>query len=79
MTKIDAMNCRRGQTLYHVNQKDSQGNPTKVRVNGACKTWKGNPLAFKLPVKYGLYNCFDITSANAHQWTMTKESVAVCC
>lgn len=69
MTKIDAMNARRGQYLYHANQTDSTGAPVRVRVNGVCKTWKGNDN-FRLPVKHGLYNFFDITPTNAHQWTM---------
>lgn len=39
-----------------------------ARVNGKCKTWKTRPDEFRLPMKYGLYECFYIDNSNAHEW-----------
>lgn len=75
MTKIDAMNSRIGQTLYHVSQCGSNGAATRVTVNGKCKTWKnGN---FRLPVKVNGRCGFDITPSNAQQWSMISPQLAV--
>jgi hypothetical protein len=57
-------------TLYHVTLKDSNGQPSRCRVNGQCKTWKTRPDEFSLPVKHGLYTCFYITGHNAHEWSI---------
>lgn len=69
MTRQEAINTRHRQYLYHVTEKDSQGRPSRVRVNGMCKTWKRNDN-FRLPVKYGLFNCFYITPSNAANWSI---------
>ena len=68
MSKIDAMNSRRGQTLYHI--LDAQ---RRVIVDGPCRTWRGNDN-FRLPVKNGC-NGFDITPSNAHHWSMISPPV----
>lgn len=75
MTKIDAIHSRRGQYLYHATQRNADHSPTRVVVVGKCKTWKGNDN-FRLPVKSGNYNGFDITPSNAHQWSMIAPKVA---
>lgn len=41
-----------------------------ARVNGACKTWKTRPNEFRLPMKYGLKECFYIDHNNAHEWSI---------
>lgn len=38
---------------------------TRVRVSGRTQTWKTRPLAFRVPVKYGLYESAEITERNA--------------
>lgn len=47
--------------------------PLECRANGACKTWKTRPTEFRLPVKYGMKECFYITQANAHEWCASPE------
>ena len=60
-------------TLYHVSLRNSDGSPVRCRVNGRCKIWKTRPDDFRLPVKYGLRECFYITPSNAHEWVMDEE------
>lgn len=38
---------------------------TRVRVSGACRTWKRTPEKFRVPVKYGLYESSAIDEYNA--------------
>jgi len=57
--------------LHHVSMKNSDGTPTRCRVNGALKLWKTRPDDFKLPVKHGLYDCFYITPDNASDWVIS--------
>lgn len=40
----------------------------RARVNGACKTWKRRPEAFRLPVKHGLREYAYVTESNAQWW-----------
>jgi hypothetical protein len=57
------------QYFVHISRKNADGKtPVKVRRNGQTKTWKTRPGEFKIPVKYGLRQCFYITNANAHEW-----------
>lgn len=53
--------------LWHKTLKNKDGTPVRCRVNGKCKTWKRRPHDFRLPVKYGLKQCFYITQG--WQWT----------
>jgi len=38
------------------------------RANGQLKTWKTRPDDFKLPIKYGLRECWYLTNDNAHSF-----------
>lgn len=68
ITKEQAMALDYRHELWHVRQKNSDGTPLRCRVNGKCKTWKTRPNAFRLPVKYGLRECFYIDDHNAGSW-----------
>lgn len=54
--------------LQTIHMRTAAGLPYYCRVNGKCKTWKTRPEDFRLPVKYGLYECFYITPVNASDW-----------
>lgn len=60
-------------TFYHVHFKNSDGTAVRCRANGVCKTWKTRPNDYRLPVKYGLRDCFYITPANCVDWEITEE------
>lgn len=69
ITKEYAMQLVPGNTLCHVTQQYKGGmGAIRCRVNGKCKTWKTRPNDFRLPVKYGLRECFYITPDNAADW-----------
>lgn len=65
ITKDLALTTR---NFEHVSEKNSDKTPLRCRAMGRCKTWKTRPAEFKLPVKYGLYQSFYITPANAAEW-----------
>lgn len=71
MTKEEAIAALHRDTLHHKTLKASDGEPVRCRVNGQCKTWKTRQDEFKLPVKYGLFQCFYITQDNANEWSIT--------
>ena len=48
--------------------KDKNKTPLKVRRNGKTQTWKTRPEEFRIPVKYGLYEYYNITHDNCHEW-----------
>lgn len=73
ITKTIATDARHRDEFHHVTEKNSDGTPTRCRVNGACKIWKTRPSEFKLPVKHGLRNCFYITQENAAEWVTSDE------
>ena len=57
--------------FHHVTFKNRDGTPLRARRNGKTKTWKTRPGEFRVPVKYGLKQCFYIESINAHEWEVT--------
>jgi hypothetical protein len=68
ITKHEAMTL---DTLYHAVERYSAragGRAKQVRVTGRCKTWVTRPDDFRLPVKYGMYECLYITPRNAYEW-----------
>ena len=58
------------QHFAHVTLKGSDKQPIRCRATGKCQIWKTRPDDFKLPVKFGMYNSFYITPANAADWVV---------
>ena len=54
LTLKQAKNLKRGDILYHILHKNSDGSPQRWRVNGKVKTWKTDPSRVSVPVKHGL-------------------------
>lgn len=55
----------------HTRIGNTRGQKMQCRPNGKCKTWKRDPRRFKLPVKYGLKECFYFDSeypASHSEW-----------
>ena len=69
LTKEQAISADHGATFHHKWEKNSDGTPVRCRKNGQCKTWKREPEKFRLPVKYGLRDCFYISERNAEEWS----------
>lgn len=55
--------------FYHRTLKDSRRGPLRARPNGKVRLWKRRPEYFELPMKYGMYEYFYITPANADEWS----------
>ncbi len=56
--------------LYHRDLKDSRGHSVRARVNGKVQLWKTRPTEFRLPMKHGFSDTFQLTEQNADQWTL---------
>lgn len=67
MTRDQAIASTYRQIFEHVSEKNADGTPLRVRVNGKCRTFKTRD-DFILPVKYGLRHCGYITQDNAQFW-----------
>lgn len=77
ITVMIAKKLKGGTELRHKTLKNADGiSAVRCRVNGECKTWKTKPNAFKLPVKYGLKQCFYITEENAGEWETIEQAEA---
>ena len=74
MTRDDAIKAQYRDEFHHISLKNSDGTPTRCRVNGACKVWKTRPEDFRLPVKHGLQTCFYITPENSDEWNLGSGS-----
>ena len=57
-----------GDVFIHVSLKNADGTALRARVNGQCKLWKTRPGEFRLPMKYGLRDCFYITEKDMEDW-----------
>lgn len=73
ITKHVAMSLNHRDEVIHVEHVDYKGHPVRARVNGALKTWKRDPRRFRLPMKYGLRECFYIDEFNAAEWMVPDE------
>lgn len=68
LTRQTALTAR---TFWHRTATYKDGvRPIEVRRNGATKTWKRQPNKFQIPVKYGMYEYFYITDADAADWSI---------
>ena len=72
ITRDIAVNATYGTIFYHKTLKNADGSPLRARVNGKCRRLKRDPHYFRLPMKYGLRDCFYIDNNNAHEF-MTEE------
>lgn len=72
VTKQEILSLRYGDYLHHVREKNADGTPARVRVNGAPKTWKRDPERWELPVKYGIAarGQFRICDSDAADWSL---------
>lgn len=70
MNITEALNCKKGQTLFHTSMTNRDGTPKRCRVNGKCKTWKTDPTRYMLPVKAGLYSYGYISPDNEASWSI---------
>jgi len=68
LTREEAVGLRRGAILHSLVHTNRDGTPLRVRVNGKCQTWVTRPTEFRLPVKYGLRTCLNITQKSSHDW-----------
>lgn len=71
ITKKQAITLQYRTELYHRTATNADGTPLRCRVNGKCQIWKTRPDDFRLPVKYGLKQCFYITPDNAKDWIVS--------
>lgn len=79
ITKELAMTLRVGQELWHNTLTNRDGTPMRARVNGKCVTWKTKPERWRLPMKHGLKNTFQIgapyaenTSVCVRNWSLPE-------
>ncbi len=64
ITKYQALTAQR----FHEDATCTPARAATWRRNGATQTWKTRPYDFRIPVKYGLYDYFQITETNADQF-----------
>jgi hypothetical protein len=57
--------------FHHKTLKNADGTPLRARLNGKVKLWKTRPEEFRIPVKYGLKQCFYITQDNINEWEIS--------
>lgn len=67
---VNLENASTAQKFEHVSAKNADNTPVRARRNGKTQTWKTRPLEFRIPVKYGLKQCFNITPENADEWNV---------
>lgn len=72
ITKAIALTLKHRQILHHTTQKNADGTPLRVRVNGVVQTWKTRPDHFRIPVKYGFKTCMYVEKSmdrdNSAEW-----------
>ena len=67
---VNRENAMTANNFEHCTLKNRDNTPVRARRNGKTQTWKTRPAEFKIPVKYGLKECFYITQDNCHEWTI---------
>jgi hypothetical protein len=71
LTLEQAKALRTGDTVYCLYSCNRKGEPHKVRVNGAVRTWKRDANRVQVPWKHGLYGPHGyITEADLDNYTL---------
>lgn len=78
ITRQDVDTLKLGQTLYHTS-KNADKSQLRARVNGKPQTWKTRPEEFRVPMKHGLRNTFQLVPRNAHEWFLTEQEALQHC
>lgn len=60
ITKDIAINLKVGDILYYDLRLGTDKRPWRAKVNGKIQTWKTRPDVFRLPMKRGLYDTFQL-------------------
>lgn len=69
---VNRENAITADNFEHISLKNADKTPLRTRRNGKTQTWKTRPSEFRIPVKYGLYEYFNITHENCHEWTVVN-------
>jgi len=75
ITLNQAKQLKRGDILYHVINRNSDGTPQRWRVNGMVKTWKRTPNKIQVPLKHGLYDYDYLTQDDLDLVCLNEEDV----
>jgi len=73
ITLQQAKALQRGDTLYHVTNRNADGSPQRWKVNGMVRTWVRSPGRVQIPLKYGLYNYCYLTGEDLNLVCLTEE------
>ena len=73
LTLRQAKDLQLGTILYHRTEKNSDGSPTRWKVNGKAKVWKQDTTRVKVPVKNGMYNYDYITETELSSVSLEEE------
>jgi len=63
ITLEQAKALEKGNTVYHVTNRNTDGTAQRWTVNGKVKTWKRDPSRVEIPIKSGMYG-FDYLTEN---------------
>lgn len=81
VTKEQALTCDQfhytgsyGECVCHVGPRGGVSERiTHVRRSGATKVWKRDPLRFRVPIKFGMYESGEITEDNCELFHTANE------
>lgn len=68
---VNRENAMSANNFEHTSMKNRDGSPLRARRNGKTQVWKTRPNEFRIPVKYGLYEYFNITQDNCYEWVIS--------
>ena len=60
----EAMKLTSGNTIHETGYKNGDGTCARWRVNGKTKLWKTRPKEFRIPIKRGLREYFNLDHDN---------------
>jgi len=72
ITKKQAEKLRYNQIVYDTSFRNADGTAARWVVKGRTKTWKTQPKRFRVPVKRGLYEYWEITPETSHRFTLKE-------
>lgn len=59
-------------SMQAVTGRGKNQRPTECRVNGRCQTWATRPGEFRLPIKAGFRNTFQMWHYSASEFTLDE-------
>jgi hypothetical protein len=76
ITLQQAKKLRHGQVILNPALPNADGTPSRWKVTGKIKLWARDPEKFRVPLKHGLYEHWELIPENANEFFLNERHIS---